>query len=205
MCCVLELGDEQHPVRTDDPQQVVEAENRLAPVVGDIAEPHPRHTLPHHQRGQLRPREILGEPTRETLAIDDRGAASAQEPRMRGHIRRRRQFVVVPHHQHTVAGGNQIGFDRISALLDGHLDRGSGVLGAVSARATVRDDERPVGGKCHAPTLRGAALHMTPPQRGPSGPSGPRGKNWRSCKHRRVANTERLVTCQHGGVRRVRS
>jgi hypothetical protein len=67
-----------------------------------------------------------------------------------GDVRRAADLVLVPRDEHAVLRAHEIGLDDVRAHLDREgvgLDR---VLGAVPARAAVRDDDRR-GGRVHEP------------------------------------------------------
>jgi hypothetical protein len=91
---MLELGDHpQHPIVAicgfvDQAEEVAQAQHRIPTVETRARLPQRAEALSGSQGRELRPREILGEPAREQLAVDLARRSPAREFGASGDIRR---------------------------------------------------------------------------------------------------------------------
>ena len=67
----------------------------------------------------------------------------------RGHVSGTRDLVLVPKHEHSVFGGDDVRLDRLRTERDGEFVRRSRVLRAVPARTPMADDQRAGGRERH--------------------------------------------------------
>ena len=119
----------------------LEGRHPEAAVEGAVRRPQGRQALARAQRLDLGEREILREPTRHRLAVDDLGAAPVGEFRMLRDVRRAPDLVLMTRDEHAVAGHDQIGLDIVRALLDGALVTFEGMFRPLPARPAMGNDD----------------------------------------------------------------
>ena len=123
-------------------EDLVEGRHREAPVVDGVALPQQGDALRGAQRPQLGQGQVLDEPAGAALAVDDLRCAPVGELRVVGDVGGAADLRLVPGHQHPVGRGDQVRLDEVGAHPGGQLVAGEGVLGALTGRAAVRDEQR---------------------------------------------------------------
>src|SRR3546814_14151459 len=101
-----------------------------------------RDTFLCAQRLQFGKREILGEPARDSLAVDRLRRLSIRIFGMIGDGGGPRNLILVPRAEHPVPGQHQIGFDEIVALLDLQFITRKRMCGPPARRTANRASER---------------------------------------------------------------
>ena len=115
----------------------LERRHAEAAVESAVRRPQCRQTLAGTQRLDLGKREILREPTRHRLSVDDLGAAPVGEFGMQRNVGRAPDLIFMTSDEYAVAGHDQIGLDIVRPLLDRALVTLEGMFRPLPARPAM--------------------------------------------------------------------